>query len=102
MKLQINQSRLSSLAENLANPGGTIIIQANVMTYIFRVGELQCLVNALFPYSRGEEELANVPLDWEAFRNAYDTLDLWIDEYEDLEGFTKRALSRNKGEWKIA
>lgn len=102
MKLQINQSRLSELAANLVAPGNTLIIRANVIAYIFRVAELQCLINALFPCSRGEEELKNTPLDWEAFRNAYGTLDFWLHEYDDLEDFTKRVLDRNKGEWKIA
>lgn len=102
MKLQVNQARLSQLANNITQPGRTVVIRANLITYIFRVGELLCLINALFPYSRGEEELAYTPLNWEAFRNAYGTLDIWVDEYEDLQGFTMRALDRNRGAWKIA
>ncbi|WP_018150739.1 hypothetical protein [Leeia oryzae] len=102
MKLQINQARLSELAMNFAVAGYIAPSRANLVAYIFRVGELQCLINAIFPYSRGEEDLANKPLDWKAFKDAYGTLDFWIDEYEDLQGFTMRALSRSKGGWKIA
>ena len=102
MKLQINQARLGELAAELGGQEKISISRANIVTYIFRVGELQCLLNALFPYSRGEQELANIPLDWEAFSNAYGMLDIWADDYEDLHGLTMRVLAKNKGEWKIA
>ncbi|OOF32629.1 hypothetical protein BZJ21_15105 [Salinivibrio costicola subsp. alcaliphilus] len=77
------------------------IIKENIRSYLYRLGELQALVGRLFNYSRGIEKFDDSPLSWDDFKNAYGNLDLWIEEIDDLKGFTKRAIVRgdNHG-WK--
>ena len=57
------------------------------------------MVNRLFPFARGQEPLDATALKWEDFKDAYGNLDFWIedvriDDANNLEAFTKRALGR--------
>lgn len=68
--------------------------------YIYRLGELQALINKLFEFSRSLGDFDRDPLEWEDYRNAYSNLDFWIEDYSvnedmNLTAFTQRAIKRN-------
>ncbi|NDV12728.1 hypothetical protein [Crenobacter caeni] len=100
VSLQIHDSRMRSYVEqrrdgNYINPD-----KYNLITYFYRLGELQALVGKLFEFARNMDEFDSSPLNWEDFRNAYGNLNIWtdeivIDEKMNLEAFTKRAIDRN-------
>jgi len=92
--LQIHHSRIAGLVEDQKPNSRTIVTAHQIVTYIFRLGELQALVNNTFAYARGEEEFSVKPLDWESYRTAYANLGMLVHNFDDLEGFTKRALGR--------
>lgn len=93
--LQIHHSRISELIESQKPNSHRITIAQNVVTYIFRLGELQALINNTFNYARGEEEFSSKVLDWNSYKTAYANLGILINSVDDLEGFTKRNLNRN-------
>ena len=94
MRLQVHDARLRDLAGSFDPQSTTLVLSANIKVHLYRLAELQALVGKIFDYARGIEEFDDAALTWEDFRNAYGTLNLWVDDYDDLEGFTKRALSR--------
>ncbi|NKI19032.1 hypothetical protein HCU74_16610 [Spongiibacter sp. KMU-166] len=101
VRLQIHNSRIRGYVENyksseLADPD-----RHNILTYLYRLGELQALIGKLFGFARNEEEFNNAPLEWEDFRNAFGNLDIWVEDYRidetmNLEDFTKRAIARSE------
>jgi len=97
VKLQVHNSRLKNFITYFNAE------RNNLISYLYRLGELQALVNKLFGFARSEEDFDSGPLEWEDFRNAYKNLkipiaDIYIDDDMNLEAFTKRAISRNKKE----
>jgi hypothetical protein len=57
------------------------------------------MINRLFPFARSQGPLDASVLTWEDFKNAYGNLHFWIedihlDDVNNLEAFTKRALDR--------
>ena len=73
----------------------------SLISYLYRLGELQALVNNLFDFARSEVEDLDPLLEWEDFYNAYmnlniDIAEMYVDENWNLEAFTKRRLSREK------
>lgn len=101
--LQVHDTRLRSYVEQHSDEEWISPERHNLITYFYRLGELQALVNKLFEFARNMSEFDATPLDWEDFRNAYGNLDIWvneirIDERMNLEGFTRRALERNDDE----
>jgi hypothetical protein len=74
----------------------------NLITYFYRVGQLQALVGNLFDFARNESKFSALSLGWEDYRNAYGNLDIWvseihIDDQQNLEAFTKRRIARDAG-----
>lgn len=95
MRLQVIHSRMSGLKSSLTNDTN-ILVKENIKTYLLNLGELQALINQLFPFARGLESFDNGDLAWADYQNAYANLDLWLSDFDDLEGFTKRAIERAK------
>lgn len=93
--LQVHHSRLQELASSFKDDSRMIIVPQNIISYLYRLAELQALTNSLFPFARGSEEFDSHDLVWEDFRNAYGNLDIRIEEFDDLAGFTQRAIARN-------
>lgn len=122
--LQVHDARIKQIYYVLINNQSTVLSQGNcsslncynIITHLYRLAELQALVNRLFEFARNIEvfdssDLANLEkfdssdLAWEDYENAYSNLDI---EYEDidasgdpkkmelisLEKFTKRAIER--------
>jgi len=74
--------------------------RSNLISYLYRLGQLQALINKNFDFARNIDPFDSKPLDWEDFRNAFGNLNIWYDHYvvddrTNLEGFTKRAIERN-------
>lgn len=98
--LQIHNSRMKDYVENFEKADRVDPVQHNLLTYLYRLGELQALVSNLFGFARNQESFNDRHLEWEDFRNAYGNLDIWvetfrIDETMNLEDFTKRAILRD-------
>lgn len=99
VRLQVHSARLEGYLEQQRDRTWMSPDQFNLISYLYRLGELQAMVNKLFPFSRNMAAFDSAPLDWEDFRNAYGNLNIWIHEIRidgenNLEAFTKRALDR--------
>ena len=99
MRLQVHTSRLNDYREQKNSANWIGPSKLTTITYLYRVGELQAWVNRLFPFARSLEALDDSPLQWADFKQAYANLDLWpddiwINDRDTLEGFTKRAIRR--------
>jgi len=97
VRLQVHDSRINTLSrnfyENSTNENSTtIILPQNIISYFYCLAELQVLINKTFRYARGLEEFDNSDLIWSDYLNVYHFLDIAPDEFDDLEGFTKRAI----------
>jgi len=101
VRLQIHNSRIRDYIENYENAERVDPNRHNLLTYLYRLGELQALIGKLFSFARSEEQFNNHPLEWEDFRNAFGNLDILVEDYRidetmNLEGFTKRAIDRGE------
>lgn len=99
--LQVHDAQLKGYIEQAGDKHYFHPDKLNLITYFYRLGELQALVNKLFEFARNMGEFDSSPLEWEDFRNAYGNLDVWveeiyIDEKMNLEAFTKQAIARNE------
>lgn len=99
-RLQVHAARLAEYVDQQADETWRNPDQYNLIVYIYRLGELQAMVNRLFPFARSKAELDPSGLTWEDFPNAYANLGFWveeirIDDTNNLETFTKRALERD-------
>lgn len=90
--LQVNNSRLKNLENSFSPNSHTVLAQINIMTYIFKLGEIQAIINKIFDFSRGENDFDDSSLIWDDYRNAYSNLDFRIGTINGLEEFTKRAI----------
>ncbi len=100
VRLQIHDSRLNDFVIRLDDDSYINPDKYNIISYLYRLAELQAFVNKLFGFARSVEPFDNAPLEWEDFRNALSNMDVWIedifiDENMNLEAFTKRAIDRN-------
>lgn len=98
--LQVHDARMRTYVEQQGNERFFNPDRHNLISYFYRLGELQAMVNKLFEFARNMGEFDPTPLDWEDFRSAYGNLDIWqdeirIDDEMNLEAFTKRAIARN-------
>ena len=94
--LQIHHARLKDLVASAAGENQMLIMKQNLMSYIYSLGEIQALLNRTFPFARGTDPFDHSVLAWEDFHNAYANLDVFFADIDDLEGFTKRAIARQK------
>lgn len=101
--LQVHDARIKDFIDNYNDSSDISPNKYNTITYLYRLGQLQGLVNKLFPFSRSMKKFDNSPLEWDDYENAYGVLNIWIeeiaiDEKMNLEDFTKRAISRDNDE----
>ena len=99
IRLQVHDARLRGVVEQFDDPSFINPDKLNIITYLYRLAELQAYVNKLFPFARGIESFDSSPLTWEDYKNALGNLDVWIDhihidENMNLESFIKRAIER--------
>lgn len=98
MCLQVHHSRMQELANSFSQVSRTIVVPRNIVSYLYRLSELQALTNKIFPFARGMEPFNGSSLVWEDFRNAYGNLDIRVEDFDDLTGFTQRAIARNSSD----
>lgn len=99
VRLQIHDARVRALLHADEEFDAHIVFKDNLLTYLYRLGELQALVAILFAFARGESEFKNPRLEWEDFRNAYGNLNLWVDDFvidesRNLKAFTERQIAK--------
>lgn len=94
-KLQIFNARITEVESSFKPDRKLIVISENIRVYLYNLAELQALINNLFGFARSMEDFSDAKLTWDDFKNAYSNLDIWIDEIDGLEDFTKRAISRS-------
>lgn len=94
MRLQVHNSRINKLSGNFSVDSTIIEAPQNIIVYLYRLAELQALINKTFEYARGLEEFDSSNLVWEDYRNAYANLDISTEDFDDLVGFTRRAIER--------
>ena len=98
-RVQIHDSRMRSCVDALSSPDDASPVRYNLIAYIFRLGELQAMVDKLFDFARNMGEFDQTPLEWSDFQNSFSTLniqsqDFAIDNDFNLEGFTRRRIER--------
>lgn len=98
-RLQVHAARLATYVDQQSDDTWVSPQQHNLITYIYRLGEIRAMVNRLFPFARSQGPLDASALTWEDFKDAYGNLNFWIEDIcldgvTNLEAFTKRALER--------
>jgi hypothetical protein len=98
-RVQIHDSRIRSFSANISSPDNVSPTKHNLIGYIFRLGELQAMVDKIFDFARNMGKFDNTPLDWSDFENSYSVLDInpeniVVHNYTNLEALTKRFIER--------
>lgn len=98
--LQIHDSRMRGYTEQHGGNGRSRLNRLNLITYFYRLGELQALVNKLFDFARNMGEFDSSPLNWEDYRSAYYGLglaieDIYVDDKINLEAYTRRQIENH-------
>ncbi len=99
VRLQVHDARLTGLLHPDEEVDIHVVAKHSVLTYLYRLGELQAIVSLLFDFARGETEFQFRKLEWEDFRNAFGNLNLWTDDFIiddtfNLKAFTERQISK--------
>lgn len=97
--LQVHDARMRDAVTEKGEGPRMLLDKYNLISYYYRLGELQVFVNKLFDFSRGMKDFDTSTPEWDDFKNAYHNLNIWpenihIDENMNLEAFTKRRLSK--------
>jgi len=98
--MQVHNARLREFFRKDAGIVRINLDRMNLLTYLYRLGQLQALINKNFDFARNIKPFDSASLNWEDFRNAFGNLNIWpqeyvIDDHSNLEGVTKRAIERN-------
>ena len=98
-RVQIHDSRMRSCVDALSSPDDVSPVRHNLVTYIFRLGELQAMVDKLFDFARNMDKFDQTPLEWSDFQKSFSMLninpqDIAIDNKYSLEAFTRRRIER--------
>lgn len=96
MLFQVHHARLRSFSEAFGGNSQTLVVRENIVIYLYRLGELQALINKLFDFARGLEEFQGSELTRDDFHTAYHNLNIWPGEFSDLEAFTRREIERGR------
>ena len=89
---------MRSCVEVLSDPDDVSPVRRNLVTYLFRLGELQAMVDKLFDFARNMGEFDSSLLQWSDFQNSFSVLGVWpqdiaIDDDTNLESFTRRRIA---------
>lgn len=98
--LQVHDTRLRSFIAQRDDANWINPDRYNIITYLYRLAELQALINNLFEFARSMNSFDSHQLGWGDFHSAYAILDvplehIYIDKKMNLEYFTKRAIDRS-------
>jgi hypothetical protein len=83
-KLQVHQSRLQSVTQDLSSDRGPSSLRINILSYLVCLGEIRALANNLFDFSRGNRLFKADALAWADYRTAYLNLGGLLDKVPDL------------------
>lgn len=98
MRLQVHNSRIKELSDNFGQDSTMIILPQSIISYLYRLGELQALTNRTFGFARGLKAFDSSDYVLEDYRNAYSNLGIWPDDFDDLIEFTQRAIERKNND----
>lgn len=95
--LQVHDARLRSHIQEPRAGVGSDADRNNLITYFYKLGELQALVNKLFEFARNLEQFDDMPLAWRDLSTAYANLKIPVDkiritEHMNLEAYTKERV----------
>lgn len=99
--LQVHHSRMKQVSESFDPGSGHIVLPKNIMNNLHIIGEIQSLINRLFPFSRGEflnvtdeeVEFDSSPLTWEDFRTAFSGESFSIPDIKELQDYIERKIA---------
>ena len=94
MLLQVHNSRMVSLYYKCGPASTDLIIKEDIHAYLYRLSEIQALINNAFNYARGLADFDDSYPNWENQKNALGNFDIWPEDYQGLEGFIKRAIDQ--------
>jgi hypothetical protein len=94
-KLQIFNARIREVHSSFKPGRSLIVVSDNIKVYLYNLAELQALVNNLFGFARSMNDFSDSSLVWDDFKQAYANLDIWLDQIDGLESFTKNRLEKN-------
>jgi hypothetical protein len=89
-KLQVHQSRLQGVSDDLSKRHGRVLQRANFLEYLKCLAEMQAMVNNIFGFSRGEGVIDFGVLAWPEYRTAYFNLGHLLDKLPELERYAKK------------
>jgi len=92
--LQIHHARMRELQASFSPDRQLVIVQDNLKSYLYSLAEIKAMINSLYGFARGEEPFSGPNLSEGDFKQAYANLDIYPEDYPDLEGFTKRVIDR--------
>ncbi len=72
-----------------------VITEKNIHSYMYELGELYALINAIFDVARGTEEFSPKKVALNDITTAYLTLGLLPQGFGNLSEFTERVINRN-------
>ena len=101
--LQVHDARLRGYVEQQGDRRYVNSSKLSILTYLVRLGELQAMVNKLFPYARSMGEFDGSPLVWEDYYMAYRLLKIdadyfYVSEHSNLEINTKRHIEKQNSD----
>jgi len=96
MRLQIHHSRIEGLGQSFRKNHTMINMSGNIISYLYRLAELQALIGRIFDFARGLNPFDGRNLELADYDNAYSNLSIYPADYDDLIGFTKRAIERER------
>ncbi len=99
VRLQVHDARLRGILHRDEEIDVHLVGKHNLLTYLYRLAELQALIGLLFDFARGESDFKIRQLEWEDFRNAYGNLNIWLDDFVidekmNLKAFTERQIAK--------
>ena len=72
-------------------------IAKNSLMERFSLSEIQALINKCFEFARSGKNFDGSSPSWEMHSNALSTLNIFPENYDDLDGFIRRAIQRREG-----
>lgn len=98
-QLQVHDARIKGFVATYDEGSGEITVPQNIISYLYRLAQLQAWVNKLFAFARSLQEFDDTPLVWSDYANAYGNLDIWPRDFKysgerTLVDFTRDRLSR--------
>ena len=94
--LQIHDSRLREYIGHRQVLDNINLERHNLLSNLYRLGELQALTNNIFDFSRNMDVFNSTPLGWNEFRAAFRNLDIQIDEFVTDEEISLESYVKNK------